>query len=139
MSKSKPKKLKSSPVMVHGHAATPGEARKLRLAILGPRFLSTLCFSSAGLLVGFATGLNHFPSLGAMFGSKDLPALSNQSVDWEQLLRVGGRVGGWAGAAAAQGLLGSHAGQATLAGLQIHILLSHTQPSALCSASRSSP
>ncbi len=30
----------------------------------------------------------HIPSLGAMFGSKDL-ALSNQSVDWEQLLRVG--------------------------------------------------
>ncbi|PRW58095.1 CSE family protein [Chlorella sorokiniana] len=28
----------------------------------------------------------HIPSLGAMFGSKDL-ALSNQSVDWEQLLR----------------------------------------------------
>lgn len=32
----------------------------------------------------------HIPSLGAMFGSKDL-ALSNQSVDWEQLLRVSGR------------------------------------------------
>ena len=38
----------------------------------------------------------HIPSLGAMFGtigSKDL-ALSNQSVDWEQLLRVGGGLGG---------------------------------------------
>lgn len=66
MSKSKPKKLKSNPVMLHGHAASHSEAKKLRLAILGPRFLSTLCFSSAGLLAGLATGLNHFPSLGAM-------------------------------------------------------------------------
>lgn len=62
---SKPKKMKQ-PVMVHGHVATPQEARKLRSAILEPRFLSTLCFSSAGLLVGLATGLNHFPSMGAL-------------------------------------------------------------------------
>ncbi len=60
------RKKMSHPVMVHGHAASPQEARSLRSAILGPRFLSTLCFSSAGLLVGLATGLNHFPSLGAM-------------------------------------------------------------------------
>jgi hypothetical protein len=62
---SKPKKLKQ-PVIVHGHAATPQEARRLRSAIFEPRFLSTLCFSSAGLLVGLATGLNHFPNLGAL-------------------------------------------------------------------------
>lgn len=60
------RKKMQSPVMVHGHAATPQEARKLRLAISEPRVLSTLCFSSAGLLAGLATGLNHFPDLQAM-------------------------------------------------------------------------
>lgn len=60
------RKKMQSPVLVHGHEATPAEARKLRLLISEPRVLSTLCFSSAGLLVGLTTGLNHFPSLGAI-------------------------------------------------------------------------
>jgi hypothetical protein len=57
------RKKMQPPVMLHGHVASPQEARKLRNAITEPRFLSTLCFSSAGLLVGLATGLNHFPNL----------------------------------------------------------------------------
>lgn len=58
----KRKKIQN-PVMLHGHEASPQEARKLRLAISEPRVLSTLCFSTAGLLAGLATGLNHFPNL----------------------------------------------------------------------------
>ncbi len=49
-----------------GHEPTPKEAGKIRRAISEPRHLSTLCFSSAGLLVGLVTGLNHFPNLGAL-------------------------------------------------------------------------
>jgi hypothetical protein len=60
------RKKMQNPVMIHGHAATPQEARKLRVAILEPRVLSTLCFSSAGLLAGLATGLNHFPNMAAV-------------------------------------------------------------------------
>jgi hypothetical protein len=48
------------------HEVTPQEANRLRRAISEPRVLSTLCFSSAGLLAGLATGLNHFPSMGAL-------------------------------------------------------------------------
>lgn len=33
--------------------------------ILQPRVLATFCFGTAGLLSGLATGLNHFPELGA--------------------------------------------------------------------------
>ncbi len=57
------RKKVQNPVTIHGHAATPQEARKLRLAISEPRTLSTICFSTAGLLAGLATGLNHFPNL----------------------------------------------------------------------------
>lgn len=48
------------------HETTPKEARWIRKAITEPRNLSTLCFSTAGLLVGLVTGLNHFPALGAL-------------------------------------------------------------------------
>ncbi len=67
MSKRAAKRQKGkSPVATAHHEPTPKEARWIRRAISEPRHLSTLCFSSAGLLVGLVTGLNHFPTLGAL-------------------------------------------------------------------------
>ncbi len=60
------RKKVQAPVATGHHEPTPKEASKIRKAISEPRHLSTLCFSSAGLLVGLATGLNHFPALGAL-------------------------------------------------------------------------
>lgn len=60
------RKKMQHPVMIHGHEATHAEAKKLRIAISEPRVLSTFCFSSAGLLAGLVTGLNHFPDLSAV-------------------------------------------------------------------------
>lgn len=44
----------------------PSESKKILEAISEPRVLSTFCFSTAGLLAGLMTGLNHFPDMGAI-------------------------------------------------------------------------
>ncbi len=44
-------------------ASKSSSQRGLLKALAQPRFLSTLCFATAGFFIGLVTGLNHFPPL----------------------------------------------------------------------------
>ncbi len=50
-------------VAISQEAETQKKGNRLLKKLAQPRFLSTLCFATAGLLIGLVTGLNHFPNL----------------------------------------------------------------------------
>lgn len=90
--KAQRKKIQN-PVVGGAHEPTAREKRKINLAISEPRVLSTVCFAGAGLLAGLVTGLNHFPSLGALDALPRMlllgAYLGDPHVDWLAGLSTG--------------------------------------------------